>query len=115
MDCAISPWLAWFGDQRKGRRLEGANKSLEIGLCKGANVSPLPKLVLHNLIINIKVLKDRWVIRRDICFRYAKDANIKSMNKTMVQGWVSLEEIERRELTEPRIWVIRGERVRPSV
>ena len=115
MDSTIFPWLARFWDQRKRRRLEGANEGLEIDLCKGANVSPLLELVLHNLIVNIKVLKNRWVIRRDICFRYAKDANIEAVNETMVQGWVSLEEIERREPTEPHIWVIRGERVRPSV
>ena len=115
MDSTIFPWLARFGDQRKRQRLEGANEGLEIGLCKGANVSPLPKLVLHNLIVNIKVLKDRRVIRGDICFRYAKDANIEAMNETMVQRWVSLKEIERREPTEPRIWVIRSECVRPSV
>ena len=112
---AIFPWLSGFGNQRKGRGLEGANKGLEISLCEGANVSSLPKLVLHNLIVDIKVLKNRWVIRRDICFRYAKDSNIEAVNETMVQGWVSLEEIKSREPTEPCIWVIRGEGVRPSV
>ena len=100
---------------KRGAKTGGANKGLEIGLCKGANVSALPKLVLYNLIVNIKVLKNRWVIRGDICFRYAKDANIEAVNEAMVQGWVSLEEIEHCDPTEPHNWVIRGEHVRPSV
>ena len=66
MNHAIFPWLSGFGNQRKGQRLEGADKGLKISLCKGANVSSFPKLVPHNLIVNIKVLKNRWVIRRDM-------------------------------------------------
>ena len=115
MGHTIFPWLSGFGNQGKGQRLEGANKGFEISLCKWANVSSLPEFVLHNFIVNIKVLKNRWVIRRDICFRYAKDANIEAVNETMVQGWVSLEEIKSCEPTEPCVWMIRGEGIRPSV
>ena len=61
------------------------------------------------------MLKDRWVIRGNISSRYAKDADIKAVNETMVQGWVSLKEAERRELLEPRVRVVRGECVRFSV
>ena len=61
------------------------------------------------------MLKDRWVIRGNISSRYAKDADIKAVNETMVQGWVSLKEAERREPLEPRVRVVRGERVRFSV
>ena len=61
------------------------------------------------------MLKDRWVIRGNISSRYAKDANIKAVNETMVQVRVSLEEVERCEPLEPHVQVVRGERVRFSV
>ena len=115
MDCAVFPWLAQFGYQGKRRRLEGADEGLEFGLREGANISSLPKLVFHNFIVNFRMLKDRWVIRGNKSSRYAKDANIKAINKTMVQGWVSLEEVERHEPLEPHVQVVRGERVRFSV
>ena len=61
------------------------------------------------------MLKDNWVIRGNISSKYAKDANIKAINKTMVQCWVSLEEVEGHERLEPRVRVVRGEHVRLSV
>ena len=56
-------WLAWFGYQGKGIGFERANESLEFGMRDGANISPLSELIFHNLIVNFRMLKDRWVIR----------------------------------------------------
>jgi len=46
---------------------------------------------------------------------YARDANIESMNETMVQVWVFFEETRFTELSEPCIWFIWSEWVRSSV
>ena len=63
MYSSILAWLAWLGDPRERRRLEGTNKGLDLSSRAWADVTALLEFARDHFLVGLRVQEEGWTIR----------------------------------------------------
>ena len=111
----VHTWIRCFGHKGQGGGLEGAQRPLQLVTCERVDVAAHRKLTIDNFTIYIFVGKDGGMIGWDICLFNPWHSHIETLHETLNQMRVSPIQIQPRELLCPRLLVVGGEGVTPSV
>ena len=111
----VHAWIRCFGHKGQGGGLEGAQHPLQLIMCERADVAARRELTIDNFTIYIFVGKDGGVIGWDICLFDLWHSHVETLCEALNQMRVSPIQIQPRELLRPRLLVVGGEGVTPSV